>query len=305
MKNAPRSTLHAQRLTGSGAWAALVALALLAAGARAAERPLYLDNGTVRLGIDLGSGGSVFHFGRAAGGVNLLNHFDRGRFVQQSYYGAADGSLWNKKPWRWNPVQGGDWRGAPARLLSCSVVTNAGQPTALVSRSVPKHWASGADIDDAVMEQRITLTNALAHIRYRFTYSGNTVHPPAHQELPAVFIDAAYTNLVFYNGPQPWTSGALTRAIPGWPNQGKKTTEHWAAYVNDADFGLGVFTPGTGDLTCYRYEGNRKTGPAGAACSYFAPVRTFAITPGLTFEYDVWLTAGTSPEIRARFASVR
>ena len=266
---------------------------------------LYLDNGTVRLGIDLASGGSVFSFGDAASRVNLLNHFDRGRFVQQSYYGAADGSLWNKKPWRWNPVQGGDWRGSPARLLSCSVVTNAGRSTALVSRSVPKHWASGEDLTNAVMEQRITLTNALAHIRYRFVYSGVTAHPPAHQELPAVFIDGAYTNLVFYNGPQPWTNGELTRAVPGWPNEGKKTTEHWAAFVNDREFGLGVFTPGTGELTCYRYEGDRKTGPEGSACSYFAPVRTFAITPGLTFEYDVWLSVGTAREIRARFAAVR
>jgi hypothetical protein len=273
--------------------------------ARAAERPLFLDNGTVRLGIDLASGGSVFSFGPASNHVNLLNHFDRGRFVQQSYYGTADGSLWNKKPWRWNPVQGGDWRGSPARLLSCSVVTNASLPTALHSRSTPKHWASGEDITNAVMEQRITLSNALAHIRYRFSYTGASAHPPAHQELPAVFIDGAYTNLVFYGGPRPWTGDVLTRVIPGWPNQGKKTTEHWAAFVNDADFGLGVFTPGTGELTCYRYEGDRKTGPSGSACSYFAPVRTFAITPGFTFEYDVWITLGTTPEIRSRFAAVR
>jgi hypothetical protein len=287
-----------------GVW--LAALALLAAAAAAAERPLFLDNGAVRLGIDLGSGGSVFHFGPSAGATNLLNHFDRGRFIQQSYYGAADGSLWNKKPWRWNPVQGGDWRGAPARLLSCEVETNrAGRAVALVSRSTPKHWASGEDVTNAVMEQRITLTNALAHIRYRFVYTGLEKHPPAHQELPAVFVDATYTNLIFYGGPRPWTGDALTRCVPGWPNQGKRTTEHWAAFVNDADAGVGVFTPGTGDLTCYRYEGNRKTGPRGAACSYFAPVRTFAITPGLDFAYDVWLTAGPLAEIRSRFAAVR
>jgi len=270
-----------------------------------ANHYLFLDNGIVRLGIDLSSGGSIFSFGKATDGINLLNHFDRGRFIQQSYYGNADGSLWNKKPWRWNPVQGGDWKGSPAKLISCSVSTNAGLPTALFSRSIPKHWASGEDITNAVMEQQITLTNALAHIRFRFSYTGATVHTPAHQELPAVFIDGTYTNLTFYSGARPWTGDSLTRVIPGWPNESKRTTEHWAAFVNDAGFGLGVFTPGTGDLTCYRYEGNRKTGPAGAACSYFAPVRTLAITPGFTFEYDVWLTLGTTAEIRSRFQSVR
>ena len=268
------------------------------------DHALFLDNGSVRLGVDLSSGGSIFSFGYSAGETNLLNHFDRGRFIQQSYYGTPDGSFWNKKPWRWNPVQGGDWKGSPARLLSCSVSTNAGHSAALFSRSTPKHWASGEDITNAVMEQQITLTNAMAHIRYRFTYTGTAVHPPAHQELPAVFVDGAYTNLVFYSGPKPWAGDTLTRVIPGWPNEGKRTTEHWAAYVNGADFGIGVFTPGTGDLTCYRYEGNRKTGPTGAACSYFAPVRTLAITPGFTFEYDVWLTVGTSAEIRSRFQSV-
>ncbi len=284
----------------------LAFLAFAAAGAAAVEQPLFLDNGTVRLGIDLASGGSVFWFGLSANRVNLLNHYDRGRFIQQSYYGAADGSLWNRKPWRWNPVQGGDWRGAPARLLACAVTTNrAGQAIALISRSVPKHWASGADIDDAMMEQRISLTNALVYIRYSFAYTGTVAHPPAHQELPAVFVDAAYTNLVFYDGPKPWTGDALTRAVPGWPNEGKRTTEHWAAFVNDADVGVGVFTPGTGELTCYRYAGDCRTGPAGSACSYFAPVRTFAITPGFTFAYDVWLAAGTLAEIRARFAAIR
>ena len=138
MTNDQRSTPDNPFTKGNRACLAIAALTLLAGFACAAEKPLFLDNGTVRLGIDLASGGSVFSFGRASDQVNLLNHFDRGRFIQQSYYGASDGSLWNKKPWRWNPVQGGDWHGAPARLLSCSVVTNAGQPTALVSSSVPR-----------------------------------------------------------------------------------------------------------------------------------------------------------------------
>jgi len=34
-------------------------------------------------------------------------------------------------------------------------------------------------------------------------------------------------------------------------------------------------------------------------------VRTLAITPGFTFEYDVWLTTGTTADMRARFQSVR
>ena len=79
---------------------------------------LYLDNGQVRLGVDRAAGASIGYFGERATGRNLLNHHDKGRFIQQSYYGAKDGSDWNGKPWRWNPVQGGGWRGEPARTLA-------------------------------------------------------------------------------------------------------------------------------------------------------------------------------------------
>lgn len=286
----------------------LMALRLFSASptARAAEKPLMLDNGKVRLGIDLASGGSIFWFGCATARVNLLNHYDRGRFIQQSYYGRQDGSIWHDKPWRWNPVQGGDWRGKPARMLSLEVTTNlAGQAVALVSSSAPMHWASGQEIQEAVMSQSIVLTNALAHIRYRFTYNGQEEHPPAHQELPAVFIDAAHTNLVLYSGDRPWTGDALSRSVPGWPNETQKPTEAWAAFVNNDDVGLGVFFPGTDMITCYRFEGDRRTGPAGSACSYFAPVRTFAIVPGLDFQYEIWVAFGPVEDMRARFRALR
>ena len=39
---------------------------------------------------------------------------DEGRFVQQSYYGEADGSKRDGKDWVWNPIQGGGWRGQEA-----------------------------------------------------------------------------------------------------------------------------------------------------------------------------------------------
>ncbi len=78
--------------------------------------------------------------------------------------------------------------------------------------------------------------------------------------------------------------------------------ERWAAYVDDANRGIGVFTPGTPEITCYRFRG--KPGPKGGGCSYFAPVRTLAITPGLELAYDVYLTIGSVDEIRARFAGI-
>ena len=256
---------------------------------------LYLDNGQVRLGVDRASGGSIGYFGESATGRNLLNHYDKGRFIQQSYYGAKDGSDWNGKPWRWNPVQGGGWRGEPARTLA---FTNTA--TSLYAKTLPKHWATGVDLPEVVMEEWLTLTNRVGHLRFRMTFSGPTNHPPAHQELPAVFADFALTNLVYYQGTVPWAGGPLARRAPGWPNEYVKgLTENWAAFVDERDWGLGVFFPGTTDLTCYRAPG--KPGPAGSGCSYLAPIRTLAITNGFRLEYEVFLTIGTVGELRDRF----
>ncbi|NBR84307.1 MAG: hypothetical protein EB141_15815 [Verrucomicrobia bacterium] len=256
---------------------------------------LYLDNGQIRLGVDRAAGASIGFFGESATSRNLLNHYDKGRFIQQSYYGAKDGSDWNGKPWRWNPVQGGGWRGEPARTLA---FTNTA--TTLYAKTLPKHWATGADLPTVVMEEWLTLTNREAHLRFRMTYRGATNHPAAHQELPAVFVDYALTNLVYYQGAAPWTGTSLTRRVPGWPNEYvKQLTENWAAFVDGRDWGLGVCFPGTAEMTCYRAPG--KPGPAGSGCSYLAPIRTLAITNGFTMEYDAFLAIGTVSELRATF----
>jgi hypothetical protein len=270
----------------------LTAATLMAGPTPEAE---FIDNGIVRLGIDRSAGGSIFHFGPSGGEeINLLNHYDKGRFIQQSYYGREDGSKWAGKPWRWNPVQGGGYQGEAADQLE---ITRDGESLRVVSK--PHHWATGEVIADATMESVITLRGAVAEIAFTFRYEGDETHPPHHQEMPAVFVDANYPNLVFGAG------GKTVWKMPGWPNERVDATDHWAGYVSGEGWGLGVFFPGTTELTCYRYEGDGRAGPTGSACSYFAPVRTLAVTPGFELTYKVHLTLGTVEEIRARFAEPR
>jgi hypothetical protein len=257
---------------------------------------LFLDNGQLRLGVKKSSGAGIAWLSESGSKKNLVNHFDRGRLIQQSYYGKPDGSLWNKQPWRWNPVQGGDWQGKPAQVLELK----SGRDW-LSAKTLPKHWASGEDITDAQMEQTIRLVGNVAHVHYRFKYSGNEKHPAHHQEIPAVFVEPQYDTLVLFDGDKPWTNGQLHRSKPGWPNESRKITEHWAAYVDANDYGLGAFVPVAKELTCYRFgRGDAKQG----ACSYFAPLTTFAIEPGFEWEYDLYLTLGKIDDIRQRFASI-
>jgi hypothetical protein len=270
--------------TLAGAWAA------------GADDWAFLDNGQVRLGVKKTSGAGIGWFSESGSARNLINDWDRGRLVQQSYYGEKDGSLWNTKPWTWNPVQGGDWRGHAAKVLELRVETNS-----LYAKTLPKHWASGADLPEVTMEEWITLTGKMAHVRFKMTYSGTNAHPVTTQEVPAFFAQPDLDTLVLYNGKQPWTNDQLHRSKPGWPNEGRQIAEHWAAYVDTNDFGVGAFVPVADAITCYRFgDGKREHG----ACSYFAPVVKFAITPGKVFEYDLFLTLGNSGAMRAAFQNI-
>jgi hypothetical protein len=262
-----------------------------------ASKQKFIDNGKIKIGVDLSSGGSVFWFSELPVDRNLLNHADRGRFIQQSYYGRKDGSMWAKKPWCWNPVQGGDYKGKPAKLLEVRENQNS-----LYLRSVPVNWAGGQDIDDCRMEQWISLSGDIARIRYRFSYHGKETHPLRPQELPAVFMDFALTDLVYYQGAEPWKDAPISKDRPGWPNESRNVTEHWAGFVGADGRGVGVLFPGTDKITTYRHPG--KPGPKGGGCSYFAPIRKMTITPGLVFEYEICLTIGTAAEMRARFKPV-
>ena len=280
------------------ALAAWMALALVVSAEEVPKGEKFLSNGEVKIGVDLSSGGSIFWLSEVPADRNLLNHFDRGRFIQQSYYGKPDGSKWVEQPWRWNPVQGGDFKGKPARVLEARE-----EGSGLYVKSVPVNWAGGQDVEDCRMEEWIKLEGKVATIRFRFTYSGNEEHPPAHQELPAVFIDHAFPDLVCYAGEKPWTGEALSTRQPGWPNESCTATEEWAAYTGPDGRGVGVYFPGSRELTCYRYAG--EDGPKCAGCSYFAPVRTMQIKPGFVHDYTIHLSIGTAKELRERFAEIR
>lgn len=262
-----------------------------------ASQKKFIENGKIKVGVDLSSGGSIYWFSELPADRNLLNHADRGRFIQQSYYGKPDGSMWAKKPWRWNPVQGGDYKGKPARLLEVKEETNS-----LYVRSVPVNWAGGQDLEDCRMEQWISLSDNMARVRFRFSYRGTDTHPAVHQELPAVFVDYALPDLVYYKGAKPWSDEPISKDQPGWPNEGRKCTEHWAGFLGPDGRGVGVLFPGTEKITTYRYPG--KPGPTGGGCSYFAPIRTMAITPGFVFDYSIYLTIGSADEMRGRFKPI-
>ena len=273
----------------------IAAQPLSAVGAESEKDWVYLQNDELRVGLLRSHGGTIAYLSERDSDFNVLNHYDHGRMVQQSYYGDKDNSRWADKPWRFNPVQGGDFKGKPAKVTQLE----ATETTAYV-KTIPRHWASGELLEDCTMEQWVKLDDMVLEVRYRFTYQGTTTHQPRHQETPAVFVAPELATLVTYDGNQPWTNGKLSRRSPGWPNESIGLTECWAAYVGPDGFGVGIYVPGVNKATCYRFQGS-----ATSDCSYVAPLRTFALVPGLAFEYSAYFTLGDSAKIRNRFAGLK
>lgn len=266
-------------------------------GQLSADDWIYLENETLKIGAIKSSGAGLGYLSPVASSKNLLNHYDRGRLIQQSFYGNADGSKWMNQPWNYNPVQGGDYLGKPARLIEWEK-----DGETLRAKTVPLHWATGQELSECLMEQEISLEGPMMRIHYKFAYDGTIAHAPRHQELPAVFLDASLDTLVTYNGDAPWTNEPVTRLTPGQTNEYIKISENWVAYVDADGMGVGVYVPSVSEATCYRFRGRRG---GDLDCSYVAPIATFALTPGLKCSYDAYFTIGTVEEIRTRFARIR
>jgi hypothetical protein len=274
---------------------ALLVILFTALPLAAAEHWRYLDNGQIRLGVNMDAGGSIGWLSPSHSSENVLNAYDHGRFVQQSFYGDKDGSDWNGKPWRYNPVQGGSWKGQPATVQEFKEGKNT-----LYVKTQPRQWASGKDVSDMVLEQWLALDGALARLKFRMTYTGKTEHQATHQELPAVFVMPRYDTLVFCEkGKTAWNNAPLTRRQPGFPNESIHFSELWAAWVDSKDSGIGIYFPHTNFATTYRV-----TDSGIGNCCYIAPTKTFALTPGLQFEYETVLALGTVEQIRQHFAQL-
>jgi hypothetical protein len=266
-----------------------------AASPAGAQDYKFLDNGKIKIGVKLSSGAGIAWLS-GPDGRNLLNHWDRGRLIQQSYYGKKDGSMWGKTPWSWNPVQGGHYKGEGAKVLELKA-----DEKQMYAKTLPKHWATGEDLKDVIMEEWITLEESIAHVRFKMSYTGTEQHPKHTHEIPAVFTISQLPNLVYYEGDKPWTNAEPKREQPGWPNQYHKIDENWAAFVGEDNFGLGAYVPVAKSITCYRYVVKDN---ADASCSYFAPLAEFPIVPSTVFEYDLYLAVGKIDEIRAAFVKL-
>ena len=106
------------------------------------SRMSYLDNGTIRLGIDLSLGGAITFLSSSKDQLNVVNNHDCGRQIQMSHYsGPVPFVVGDKRPHKswtgigWNPIQSGDVYHNRSQVLE-----HRNDGRTLYVKCVPMHW---------------------------------------------------------------------------------------------------------------------------------------------------------------------
>lgn len=266
----------------------------------------WLDNGTIRLGVDLALGGAITWLSKSGDSENVINSYDWGRQVQMSYYsGPIPFTVGEKRPakfWQhlgWNPIQVGDDFGHQSVILE---QRNDGKT--IYVKCTPMQWPLENVPGECVFESWLELEGAAVRARARLTNAraDHTFYDARTQELPAVYSNGAYRRVMSYTGDRPFTHAPLSEIPPKGPVEGWthwSATERWSALVNEQGWGVGVWNP-----DCIRYGGGVNEakggqGPKDDACGYMSPTRLEILDHNIVHDYRYDLVLGTLEEIRA------
>jgi len=291
----------------------LIASLLFASAAFAEDYDLHLDNGVLRVGVHCGAyGGAITYLSKSAATRNLINLYDKGREVQQSYYAGKaldrreEGQSKAWSPWPWNPIQVGDAYGNPAEVVESRCADGE-----IYVKTIPLLWDMKNEVAECFFETWLTLDANTVHVRNRLTcHRTDDKWPPVPktQELPAVYTIGDRSSLYTYVGDAPWTKAPLTKIEndgPPWEYWGpgtkkselNKPHEKWAANVDEHMWGVGVYNAKT-----EKFVGGFHDKPGGGAhdnsTGYISPLRTAALDKNSVYEYEYDLIVGTIDEIR-------
>ncbi len=279
-----------------------------------AETTYFFENDRYRVGVELCWGGGLSYLLDKTCPVNglgnLLNRFDTGRLVQQSYYGTGEppyvcGEFMGQR-WSYNPVQGGDRGNHKSKLIEARVKEHE-----VYVKCRPRDWGHDGGTTYAYMENWYRLDSDCLIVNNRFVDFSGWKHPVRSQEVPAFYTVSYLSDYHWYDGGNPWTDDMLSCKddLPFWPTDWPYCTfrlrpensEIWSAFTDKAGYGLGLFTPGVRHLIAGRHEYDGSMDPGAASCGYIAPLIHMAIQPFEPIEYQYLLSAGQLEEIRTRF----
>jgi hypothetical protein len=261
-----------------------------------------LDNGTIKVGIDLNAGGSISYLSQSGSSYNLVNHHDKGRYVQQSYYAGqyldrrSEGQALRWSPWNWNPIQGGDAYGNPPTVLGWS---NDGRTIYVKTR--PLLWDMQRESCQCDFETWITVEGRRVRVRNQLTTFRTDTRWDVRtlwQELPAAYAIGDLNRVFSYVGTRPFSYGPLTE-VPNTPSfpEHWHGTENWSACVNAQGFGFGVFSPPVTFFAGGLY-GTPDGGEWDNSTCSLSPLGPAALDKTSAYSYRYFLTVGTIDQIR-------
>jgi len=203
----------------------------------------------------------------------------------------------------WNPIQSGDVGGHRSRLLEYK---NDGE--SIYVRCVPMHWPHVNVPGECTFECTYTLNgNAVeATAVLNNARPDETQYRRCDQELPAIYTNGPWYKLVTYVGDRPFEDEPLSVLVDknderGWPWLKYVAPEHWAALVDENDYGLGVYQPISTDFLGgfsggddAKGHGGEKDGPTG----YLSPLSVEILDHNIRYEYNYSLIAGSLEDIR-------
>jgi hypothetical protein len=262
-------------------------LSVIAAAALAFAAPVragvsVLDNGRIRVGVDLDHGGKLTWLSRSQGerADNLLLE------SEQSYNGGP-----------YEPDYSPEWHGYqdPA-----TVIEHSNDGHTLYDRAV---WAGC----ECSLQTWVTLHGDAAIVRNRLINfrSDATRYAPGWQELPALYTVAPLYRVVTYDGPAPYRHAPTADITPeaaqfsffSASHVGVLASEHWEAAVDDNGFGVGLFEPSVLDFIAI--SSGYDSGYGGYPSAYISGVRPEILDPNIVYDYTYTLVVGSLRQIRA------
>ncbi|MDR3308954.1 MAG: hypothetical protein LBS80_03270 [Tannerella sp.] len=274
----------------------------------------FLENERIKLGIDLNLGGAVtFLSDKENGGNNMINSSDWGRQIQMSYYsgpwpyigpnGETPAESWAGLGW--NPIQSGDAGGNRSKVLTFE---KRGE-NAMFVRSIPMQWPHTSGVaGDCEFECLYTLVDNVITMEATIVNkrTDKTQYRACSQEMPAVYTNGPWYNLVTYLGDKPFTGESPTNIVirndgKGWPWVHFYTPENWVALLDANGMGIGVIQPevmtfngGFHPSDSYKGSGGEKDGQTG----HIAPVGVQILDHNIKWTYKTIFVLGTVDDIR-------
>jgi hypothetical protein len=266
----------------------------------------YLDNGIIKVGVNLSKGGAITEISHQ--GFNLVDNNDTGRYVQVGLYDSTGVE-------GWNPVQGGNWNDAESGYLAFhtgSYEWGGEIFDYIASTAQPLHWNPAEGISDVYLHQKVSLARSVPVIRVQWqvdNFGNSNQNVSWRQEFPAVFVVTPLQHLYSSGTSTPWVGGP----VQYHPNVPVKvftdpvgshlhyySNEYWSHWAIDTGnkFGLTLFAEDDGPFGPVNNFYATKASNDISQPNYMAPNHWDNIDAGINAGVGAWLVVGNLADNR-------